>query len=750
MYSVIGIHGDQEIVIYNDMHLIETSKAISPKLTISDNTAGSLEITLPKGNAGYDILEKMVSELVVFRDDVEIWCGRIISERKDFLNNRILTCEGALAYLNDTIQPDKHYPSSNSEQLLIDILHQHNIKSHKKFHVKYSEIWESSIGQDFYTTEDTTLNNIQKLLIDNYGGHLIVRRKPGVKDEYEIEYYQDYPNINSQTIRFGENLIDFVQNWDMSDIVSVVLPRGAVSGETYVDVSDINATDSPAGDKYVYNNYLMSRYGRIETPLDLHDIDNSQELYEKAVLYLEGIQERIQMDEVTLEVSAIDLRYLGVDYESIKLLDKVRCLSPPHDEFDKLLPVTELSIQLDKPENSKYVLGGRVRQSLTKRQKQLDSDILDRIHSIPIVDEYGILQAAMGQSQTLIDNATNGRITIERYEDPITGIRTESLIVSNGETIDTSDKMWKWNHAGLGFYTRQNIDSEWSINPENGIAIDMTGSISATSIKTGFMSADRIYGGTLQSIALPGQEPNVVWDMSSSGKLTINKGEIHLGWDDYFGGYNFSVDNNGELYAGKGVIGGFNIGDISIYNDSLDLNPYGLTFTRYNNSSERLEDVGRFNPASWQLDETKKGVVMEVLPDGHYTGWFHKRNNIDPAEAKLMYTTVNLTTEAGTKLLKDRIHVGCPISMTHSHFQTTENISSTGFKIYRYLRSATVVFDNIDKPPRRVRFRIQLGNSIWSNSDGWSSSDSWLECYVINGLIMAKTLYNDDDSIYRN
>ena len=44
MYSVKG----DGIVIYSDVSPTESRKAASPKLTIGDNSAGSLEITLPQ------------------------------------------------------------------------------------------------------------------------------------------------------------------------------------------------------------------------------------------------------------------------------------------------------------------------------------------------------------------------------------------------------------------------------------------------------------------------------------------------------------------------------------------------------------------------------------------------------------------------------------------------------------------------------------------------------------------------------
>ena len=94
MYSIYA----DGACIYSDVFAVDSMKVINPKLTLEDNGAGSLAVTLPPHNAGYASIVRMVTDISVQKDGEEIWAGRVLSESEDFYRNRILYCEGELAY----------------------------------------------------------------------------------------------------------------------------------------------------------------------------------------------------------------------------------------------------------------------------------------------------------------------------------------------------------------------------------------------------------------------------------------------------------------------------------------------------------------------------------------------------------------------------------------------------------------------------------------------------------------------------
>lgn len=649
MYSIYG----DGICIYNDLCLGNIVNALTPKLTLADNTAGTLEITLPIGNAGYDILERLGSEIIVKRDGDDIWAGRIIKEKKNFQNSRILTCEGELAYLNDTTQPPNEYNEVDVYTFVEAILSEHNSKVAED---KQFEIGSITVNETIsrITNNETTMESISEHLVDKLGGHIRVRR---VYDENRVlhryfDYLKDYPNTNGQTIRFGQNLIDFTSNWDMSEYATVIMPRGAKldsspieSVDAYLDVSSVNG-----GSRYVTNEDAIKMYGWIEVVVDWDDITEPSELLQKARDYLADEQ----FDDVVIEISAVDLRYLSKDARPIELLDNVRCISKPHG-MDKVFPVTQLTIQLDSPENSTYTLGDTTKEStLTASTRAANTEILERIAKIP--NEKTILDKAQDNATSIMNMATQGYVTIVKNQNgsEYLAVSSESANIAYNPTNDTwkdGTKLWKWGINGLG-YSKDG-------GRNYGLAITMDGAIVANFITTGTMSADRIRTGILED-----ESKNTKWDLTE-GVLTMKKGSISLGISPSYPNGRFSVKDNGYLTSEFGVIGGFTIDAWHIYNDSLSLGYDGLRFTKIIN--ETTEKAGFFGTQYWKRNPDNYGLVMSVDPEMTYMGWFQKETaSAESSTMKIMYSSKDLLTDDEKSVFAGgRVHLGCDIDLNN-------------------------------------------------------------------------------------
>ena len=469
------------IEVYNDAALTDTNKLINPVLDLEDSAAGSLKITVPPGNAGYSTIERLTSDVTVIKNGQEIWWGRVLSEERDFWNDRILTCEGALAFLNDVSQPIAQYTNLTIRDYLVQLISVYNSHASPIRQFSVGAVTVTTPSPNNYTTNyEKTIECVNKL-IDNHNGHLRVTKQNGV---YILDYLADYPNTNSQTIQFGTNLLDFTRKWRSEEFATVLVPLGDRLEESqYEDIDErLTVASVNSGSIYVVSSSAVSSYGWIEKVVTFDGVTAADQLLAMAQVYLADIQ----FDKIELELSAVDLSYLDINYESIKLLDRVRAVSVPHG-MNHLFPVRKMHIPLDSPENTTFTLGDTQTTSLTGVNNQVNQSLLDKIKNLP--SKQTMLDAAKANATAIMNQATNGYITIHQNSNG-----TDAIYISDERDYTQAERLWKWNMNGLAY--SDDGGETW------GLAITMDGAIVADFITAGTLNGDLIQAGTIEAEAL--------------------------------------------------------------------------------------------------------------------------------------------------------------------------------------------------------------------------------------------------------
>lgn len=519
MYSIYA----DGVCIYNDVFSLDDMKVVNPKLTLEDSAAGSLELMLPHTNKAYDTIIRMVTEISVKKHGEEIWSGRVLSESKDFWNNRVLYCEGELAYFNDSVQPPAEYAGKSVREYLEQLISVHNAKvgANRQFVLGAVTVVDENFPT-YYTNYEKTME-LLNALVETYGGHLRVRKVDGVR---YLDYLEDYPDTCSQVIQFGSNLIDFTRNWDSTEYATAIVPLGNRLDESPIEALDAYLTVESVnnGSLYVQLDEAVKNYGWIVKMVTWDDVSDPAVLLEKAKEYLADLQ----FDNLELELSALDLHYLDVETEAVKLLDEIRVISRPHG-LDRLFPVTRLEIPLDAPENTQFKMGDSVQVSLTSVSNQTNAAVLDKIENLP--KAHNILKEAQENATHIMNMATTGYITITRDEHG-----SDTLYISNVRDYTKADKLWKWNMNGLGYSN----DGGKTF----GLAITMDGAIVADYITAGVLNGNVLRVGVIRDY-----NSNVILDLDK-GALTMKKGSINIG------NGNFTVDEQGNLYARRGTFAG--------------------------------------------------------------------------------------------------------------------------------------------------------------------------------------------------
>lgn len=497
MYKIYA----DDLLIYDDTSQDPYVKVASPRLTLEVNAAGSLKVTIPPGNAGYDYIVRMNTEIKVEKDGREYWSGRVLQESKDFWNNRALTCEGELAYLNDTSQPQENHSYTGQTCLrlyLKDLLDEHNAHTttDKQFEIGVVTVYANSVNIN--TNYEKTIECVNKL-IEEYGGYLQIRKSGGVR---YLDWLEDGFSDNSQTIEFGKNLIDFTSSFDSTEYATVIVPLGAKQEEQEVEGLEnyLTVEGSSLGDgtRYVKAaQEVLNAYGWIEKVVHWDDENNADNLYRLGQRYLSDLQ----FDTMVIELSAFDLHYLNSAIEDVKLGDRIRVVSTPHG-IDHFFPVNKLDIPLDQPQNAKFTLGDDIKTSLTSANNKTNAEILEKLSQAPDIDEDAILTAAQENASALMNMTLNGYVTLLTEEDQ-TGRHSEGLYIS--QTMPLKDdqgnfvaqRFWKWTSTGLGY--TDDGGQTWKA------AITMDGTILGERIAAGSIHGSKITAGSLDIVTSSGQ-----------------------------------------------------------------------------------------------------------------------------------------------------------------------------------------------------------------------------------------------------
>ena len=510
------------VCIYNDVFAVGDMKVVNPKLVMEDCAAGSLTMALPPSNKAYGTIARLTTDIRVDKDGKELWSGRVLSESKDFWNNRILVCEGELAFFNDSTQPPKEYAGLSIRAFMSDLIAVHNSKvpANRRFAIGAVTVEDTDFPTR-YTNHEKTIE-LFNALVEQYGGHLRIRKENGVR---YVDYLKDYPDTCSQLIQFGSNLIEFTRNWDSTEFATVLVPLGGRLDKSPIDALDAYLTVESVnnGSMYIQSDEAVAAFGWIEKVVTWDRVTDPAVLLKKGKAYLSDLQ----FDNMELELTALDLHYLDVNYEAVKLLDEIRVISRPHG-LDKQFPVTKLEIPLDSPEKTQFTLGDSVKTSLTSVNNQISSAILQKIEELP--KAHNILKEAKDNATQIMNMATTGYITITKDD-----YGSETLYISNTRDYTKANKLWKWNMNGLGYSN----DGGKTF----GLAITMDGSIVADYITTGVLNANVIRAGVLKDYG-----GNFSLDFET-GKLVMKRGSINLG-------NNFIVDEEGNLTATRGTFAG--------------------------------------------------------------------------------------------------------------------------------------------------------------------------------------------------
>lgn len=317
-----------------------------------------------------------------------------------------------------------------------------------------------------------------------------------IRREYQASY-------NANRLIQGVTL-PYTFTSDANQYIRVVF---RASGDTVLTPNDIyNIQLEEGGVMHPYESPYspLDIYGWYERQVTWDDVESAEVLYNRAVTYLRSGQ----FDSMTITIKAIDMCFLGVNANAIKVGQKIRVTSIPHG-LDRYFDVTSLTIDLDDANNNTFTLGKEQTLTLSSSSNAINSELQSLISGSK---RDALLEEARTVSDAEILGASRGRLTTLIGDDGMPFAHFYSKadpddpdpINPESPSIPITPKYSDWtaadkaipgllvNNAGIGFYP-DGVGSPSSI-----ALVNRSGHIVANAIMAGTMYADRIRGGTLE------------------------------------------------------------------------------------------------------------------------------------------------------------------------------------------------------------------------------------------------------------
>ena len=342
----------------------------------------SLTLSAPFNHPYLADIKPMSSVIVCRRGDDTVFEGRALDNGTDFYNTHTWTCESALAYLKDTIQPPYDY-TGTLRGLLEYFISEHNkaVEDKKKFTVGNVTVVDDN-DYVHYSSSDysVTMDAVRQKLINTHGGYLRLRYTENGK---MLDYLADFSETSLQTVEFGKNLTDVKINTDHTERATALIPLGAKIRETDDEGNEtetdrrIDITSVNDGKKYVFDEAAVKEIGWVWKTEIWEDVNLPSNLLRKANQRLSELAKGI----TSMELTIVDESDTGADIPDIHARQYVECKSPPHG-IDGRYPVLSKTKDYLNPSGNTITIGagGVTLTSASVKQGQnisaLEEDIL--------------------------------------------------------------------------------------------------------------------------------------------------------------------------------------------------------------------------------------------------------------------------------------------------------------------------------------------------------------------------------------
>lgn len=630
MYIIRIRNGETESVLH-EMSMNSARRAAAFKFQRGINEKQQATVTVYPQNPVYnDIFEKKtILEIVNTHTNECDFEGFVDEIRDNGMNDdgvvgKQLYCEGYLSYLEETIQPYISYGTNMPvSQFLTYLLYRHNQYTDDAHKIELGACDVAETGA-FVTEYNSTLEEIQRNLINNFGGEIQVRRRSdGV---LVLDYLTRIGVVKDTKVELAENMVALNVSNDTSGIVTRLFPLGPTLNDNTGERMTIESIND--GKPYIDSAEGIETYGIIQSTVDysgdgdfdtlaslekeLADDTKKKESAEKS--RAEAI---IKRDQATSEAQRqkYNQKIAELDTQISAYTARITALT------DTLIPAARSTALTSIKTKAEQYLANNCRIKKSYRAVVLDlSTIGEDADSfregntyrfinrlVPIDENLRVMRVAIdgykpysptveiGDKAETITQIASRSVRLIEYELPKqmnevleSAKATATALIQSGlngyvvineneicimDTPDkaTATKVWRWNQGGFGY-------SDTGYDGLYGTAITMDGAI----------VADFITAGVLRGI-----------------EITNGNGTFHVSEDGVCTANTFN-SNNANITGGR-----ININTDSASYDVINLNSGGWKHS--------------ISPLEWVLKNEGEGFSIKAQAGSMY---FYDKNNV--------------------------------------------------------------------------------------------------------------------------
>lgn len=332
-------------------------------------------------------------------------------------------------------------------------------------------------------------------------------------DNFNVKFHKARGNDNGVSIVYGKNLIDLTQDENIENTVTGVVPfwRGydANNEEVLVTCDPVYSANALR--------FPFKRTVPLDFSSDFSEAPTPELLRTTAENYV--VNNKLGEPEVDLRVSFIPLSDT-IEYEHLKLLEKVNLCDTVHVEFSELgvaatAKVTRTEFDFIRERYKSITLGSSTTTNIaTTIQSVALNPALTEINK-----SQTLLEQAINSATASIRGSNGGYVKVLDANGD--GVNDEIVFLdeASGGDLNRAVNVWRWNMGGLGF-------SNHGYAGPYTAAITSGGEIVATLMTAGYLNADVIRAGTIALAKLDSATQSTITTAASNAANANNQEQL--------------------------------------------------------------------------------------------------------------------------------------------------------------------------------------------------------------------------------